>query len=179
MKNGDTQSRLEDNRLGGERPKQYETNGLRGRILVFRFLEPQSTTPILLTPTFRPRVFSTHSSVLFFSVIFPAAHLSLLNELGKRSYELRLSSSSLKPILRFSFPLLSLSFCLFFLFPPFFFLSFFEASYSAFVSVCTRVSISFCFVVVMERWTRERGRERERVRERVETGSRERHLGGP
>lgn len=34
-----------DNRLGVWRPKQYETNGLRGRILVFRFLEPQSATP--------------------------------------------------------------------------------------------------------------------------------------
>lgn len=36
-----------DNRLGVWRPKQYETNGLRGRILVFRFLEPQSATPSL------------------------------------------------------------------------------------------------------------------------------------
>lgn len=40
-----------DNRLGVWRPKQYETNGLRGRILVFRFLEPQSATPAPLLPT--------------------------------------------------------------------------------------------------------------------------------
>lgn len=38
-----------DNRLGVWRPKQYETNGLRGRILVFRFLEPQSASPLPLS----------------------------------------------------------------------------------------------------------------------------------
>lgn len=45
-----------DNRLGVWRPKQYETNGLRGRILVFRFLEPQSTTAPLFSPFSNPPV---------------------------------------------------------------------------------------------------------------------------
>lgn len=70
-----------DNRLGVWRPKQYETNGLRGRILVFRFLEPQSATPSPSRVSSAPSATrSPPTSALFFSVIFPTAHLSLLNE---------------------------------------------------------------------------------------------------
>lgn len=51
-----TLNHAKDNRLGVWRPKQYETNGLRGRILVFRFLEPQSTTAPLFSPSYNPHV---------------------------------------------------------------------------------------------------------------------------
>lgn len=91
-----TLNHAKDNRQGAGSPKQYETNGLRGRILVFRFLEPRSTrlslspphtrsppppTPTPPPPLPPPRPLLPRLT-LFFSVIYPAAHLSFLNEAG-------------------------------------------------------------------------------------------------
>lgn len=108
-----------DNRLGVWRPKQYETNGLRGRILVFRFLEPQSTTPRPPHPPPRGPFGNPllAPSALFFSVIFPAAHLSLLNETGEADGALLFffGRSSLPFFLvLFSSPFLACSLCFFF-----------------------------------------------------------------
>lgn len=99
-----TLNHAKDNRLGAERPKQYETNGLRGRILVFRFLEPPiDDFASSFYPPPPPDALLHRPSALFFSVIFLAAHLSLLNEPGETSNLLPRGSLCL-----LSYPLLSL-----------------------------------------------------------------------
>lgn len=81
-----------DNRLGVWRPKQYETNGLRGADISFSISRapigdpPSSPFGRRFPPLFGPfgnPLASERFSTLFFSVIFPAAHLSLLNETGE------------------------------------------------------------------------------------------------
>lgn len=98
-----TLNHAKDNRQGAGSPKQYETNGLRGRILVFRFLEPRSTRLSLSPPHTRsPSYFySTSSSshppldVIFLSHIPSCAFI-----IFKRGW--RIFSSSFSSLLRFS-----------------------------------------------------------------------------